>query len=111
MLDKFLNYPNKSMLDYDLRFLYGLRKRIPLEGNGPRKMIMENGKLYIPTYFADILNIVDAQTCEIATVNLNPDREESAENKGERTSTMHPIVFKIGKAATDAIPETPVPTV
>ena len=84
MLDKFLNYPNKSRLDYDLRFLYGLRKRIPLEGNGPRKMIMENGKLYIPTYFADILNIVDAQTCEIATVNLNPDREESAENKGER---------------------------
>ena len=84
MLDKFLNYPNKSMLDYDLRFLYGLRKRIPLEGNGPRKMIMENGKLYIPTYFADILNIVDAQTCERATVNLNPDREESAENKGER---------------------------
>ena len=84
MLDKFLNYPNKSMLDYDLRFLYGLRKRIPLEGHGPRKMIMENGKLYIPTYFADILNIVDAQTCEIATANLNPDREESAENKGER---------------------------
>ena len=84
MLDKFLNYPNKSMLDYDLRFLYGLRKRIPLEGNGPRKMIMENGKLYIPTYFAAILNIVDAQTCEIATANLNPDREESAENKGER---------------------------
>lgn len=84
MLDKFLNYPNKSMLDYDLRFLYGLRKRIPLEGSGPRKMIMENGKLYIPTYFADILNIVDAQTCEIATANLNPDREESAENKGER---------------------------
>lgn len=84
MLDKFLNYPNKSMLDYDLRFLYSLRKRIPLEGNGPRKMIMENGKLYIPTYFADILNIVDAQTCEIATANLNPDREESAENKGER---------------------------
>lgn len=84
MLDKFLNYPNKSMLDYDLRFLYGLRKRIPWEGNGPRKMIMENGKLYIPTYFADILNIVDAQTCEIATANLNPDREESAENKGER---------------------------
>ncbi len=84
MLDKFLNYPNKSLLDYDLRFLYGLRKRIPLEGNGPRKMILKNGKLYIPTYFADILNIVDAQTDEITAANLNPDREESAENKGER---------------------------
>ena len=84
MLKKFLSYPDKAMLDYDLRFLYGLRKRIPLKGNGPRKMIMENGKLYIPTYFADILNIVDTQTTEITSVNLNPDREESAENKGER---------------------------
>lgn len=84
MLNKFLNYPDKSMLDYDLRFLYGLRKRVPLEGNGPRKMIMENGKLYIPTYFADILNVVDTKTLEITAVNLNPDREESDANKGER---------------------------
>lgn len=84
MLNKFLNYPDKSMLDYDLRFLYGLRKRVPLEGNGPRKMILENGKLYIPTYFADILNVVDTKTLEITAVNLNPDREESDANKGER---------------------------
>lgn len=84
MLKKFLSYPDKSMLDYDLRFLYGLRKRIPLQGNGPRKMIMEDGKLYIPTYFADILNIVNTKTIEITSINLNPDREESAENKGER---------------------------
>lgn len=41
MLDKFLNYPNKSMLDYDLRFLYGLaqaysigRKRPPQNDHG-----------------------------------------------------------------------------
>lgn len=84
MLNKFLNYRDKSMLDYDLRFLYGLRKRVPLEGNGPRKMILENGKLYIPTYFADILNVVDTKTLEITAVNLNPDREESDANKGER---------------------------
>lgn len=84
MLNKFLSYPDKSMLDYDLRFLYGLRKRIPLQGNGPRKMIMKNGKLYIPTYFADILNVVDTRTLEITAVNLNPEREESDENKGER---------------------------
>lgn len=84
MLNKFLSYPDKSMLDYDLRFLYGLRKRIPLQGNGPRKMILENGKLYIPTYFADILNMVDTKTLEITAANLNPDREESDENKGER---------------------------
>lgn len=84
MLDKFLNYPNKTMLDYDLRFLYGLRKFIPLKGNGPRKMIMNGNKLFIPTYFADILNIVDINTHEVTAVNLNPNREESVENKGER---------------------------
>ena len=84
MLDKFLNYPDKAMLDYDLRFLYGLRKFVPLKGNGPRKMIMDGDRLLVPTYFADILNIVDINTHEVTSVNLNPDREESAENKGER---------------------------
>lgn len=84
MLSKFLTYPDKSMLDYDLRFLYGMRKFIPLKGNGPRKMIMKDNKLFIPTYFADILNIVDINTNETTAISLNPNREESAENKGER---------------------------
>ena len=51
MLEKFLNYPNKAVLDYDLTFLYGLRERIPLEGNGPCNMILNGDKLIIPTYF------------------------------------------------------------
>lgn len=84
MMEKFLAYPNKAMLDYDLTFLYGLRQRIPLQGNGPRQMLMADGKLIVPTYFADILNRVDAQTLEVQAVNLNPHREETDEHKGER---------------------------
>ena len=84
MLEKFLNYPNKAVLDYDLTFLYGLRERIPLEGNGPRNMILNGDKLIIPTYFADVLNIMDINTNEVTSVELNPGREETAENKGER---------------------------
>lgn len=84
MLDKFLNYPNKQVLDYDLTFLYGLRQRIPLEGNGPRAMALTGNKLIVPTYFADILNIMDISNLELTTANLNPDREETAINKGER---------------------------
>jgi YVTN family beta-propeller protein len=84
MLDKFLNYPNKAVIDYDLTFLYGLRERISLEGNGPRKMVFKNGKLYIPTYFADVLNIFDQETMENTAINLNPNRHETDENKGER---------------------------
>ena len=84
MLDKFLVYPDRKMLDYDLRFLYGLRKRVPLKGNGPREMVLTDGKLFIPTYFSDILNIVDVETGQVVAVEQNPEREETMEHKGER---------------------------
>lgn len=82
--NKFENYPNKSMLDYDLNFLYGMRQRIPLQGNGPREMILKGNKLIIPTYFTDILNVMDINTHAITSVELNPGRTESAVNKGEK---------------------------
>lgn len=84
MLEKFGKYPNKEMLDYDLGFLYGLRDRIPLEGNGPRNVFMHNNQLYIPTYFADILNVMDISTREVKAIVMNPDRKESNIHKGEK---------------------------
>lgn len=84
MLQKFKNYPNKAMLDYDLNFLYGLRERIPLKGNGPRNMVLTADELIIPTYFTDILNVVNISSHEVTATELNPGREESIENKGER---------------------------
>ena len=84
MLDKFEKYPNKAVLDYDLNFLYGLRERIPLQGNGPRSMVLTDDQLIVPTYFADILNIMELENSDVTAVNLNPDREETKANKGER---------------------------
>lgn len=84
MREKFENYPNKAVLDYDLTFLYGIRQRIPLQGNGPREMVLAGDKLIIPTYFTDVLNVVDINTLDIKATELNPGREESAVNKGER---------------------------
>lgn len=81
---KFEKYPDKTMLDYDLNFLYGLRQRIPLKGNGPRSMALTDEKLIIPTYFADILNIMDIRSCAVTSVNLNSSRVESSINKGEK---------------------------
>ncbi len=82
--EKFDAYPNKAMLDYDLNFLYGIRERISLQGNGPRCMTLAGGKLFIPTYFADVLNVMDTDTREITAVELNPGRTESDINKGEK---------------------------
>jgi cytochrome c peroxidase len=84
MLEKFLAYPDREMLDYDLRFLYGLRKRIPLEGNGPRVIYLEKDKLFVPTYFADILNIIELPSNELTTVAMNPSRKETKEHLGEK---------------------------
>lgn len=84
MTSKFLAYPNKQNLDYDLTFLYGMRTRIPLQGNGPRNMLLNGNKLIIPTYFADILNTIDIRTNSLTAINLNPKRTETLENKGER---------------------------
>lgn len=82
--EKFEAYPNKAMLDYDLNFLYGIRQRVPLKGNGPRAMVLSGGKLIVPTYFADVLNVVDVNTCEVKAMDINPGREETAVHKGEK---------------------------
>ncbi|MGL4519180.1 MAG: PQQ-binding-like beta-propeller repeat protein [Phocaeicola sp.] len=84
MLTKFESTPNKEVLDYDLTFLFGMRKRLTLSGNGPRSMVLTDDKLIVPTYFADILNVVDLNTLDIDAVSLNPNRVESKEDKGER---------------------------
>ena len=84
MLEKFLTYPNKAHLEFDLRFLYGLRRRLPLEGNGPRGIFLSADKLLIPTYFTDVLNIIDLSSGELSTVSLNPARTETKEQLGEK---------------------------
>ena len=72
------------VLDYDLNFLYGIRERVPLQGNGPRAMALTNEKLVVPTYFADVLNVMDINTREVTSTELNPGRTESNINKGEK---------------------------
>ncbi len=84
MLDRFDKYADKTRLDYDLRFLYGLRKRIKLEGNGPRSILLAEGKLYAPTYFADKLNVLDTQTLGVEVTDINPERVESKIHRGEK---------------------------
>jgi YVTN family beta-propeller protein len=83
-LNKFENHPDPNSLDYDLSFMYGLRKRISLEGNGPRNFIISDNKAYIPTYFSDILNVVDLNSELIVTAALVENRKETRINQGER---------------------------
>lgn len=69
---KLESYPQKENLSYDLHFLYGIRKRVQLEGNGPRLLYIRGNELLVPTYFADVLNKVDINTLSVISVNMNP---------------------------------------
>lgn len=84
MRRKFENYPDRSVLDYDLNFLYGMRERIKLEGNGPRNMLLNADRLIVPTYFADVLNVMDVNSRKITAISVNQGRTESKEHQGER---------------------------
>lgn len=71
-------------LSYDLRFMYGIRTRVPLTGNGPRNMAIVGDKVFIPTYFADTLNIYSLESGDIEYKALNPNRAETLSQRGER---------------------------
>lgn len=76
----------KDNLSYDLRFMYGLRERVKLEGNGPRKMTVsaDGHQLYIPTYFSDTMNIFAVADKAIAIKPMVRDRKETDAQAGER---------------------------
>lgn len=77
-------YPNVENLAYDLYFMRGIRKRIPLQGNGPRALCMKDGKAYVTTFFADTLNVVDLASGGVTAIAYNPDRRESRIDRGEK---------------------------
>lgn len=83
-ISKFEAYPQKDALAYDLRFLYGLRKRIPLVGNGPRCLMLKDGEAIVPTYFSDTLNIVDLNTTNVRSIALVKNRRENRVQRGEK---------------------------
>lgn len=77
----------KEQLSYDLQFLYGVRQRIKLTGNGPRRMAVsgDGRQLYIPTYFSDTLNVFSVEENRVTQAAPQVhERQESAAQAGER---------------------------
>lgn len=84
LIKKFEAYPDKMALNYDLHFLYGIRERIALKGNGPRNFIVRDQEVIVPMFFSDDLNRYDLNTKQLSEVTLNPGRQETMAQKGER---------------------------
>ena len=84
LIKKFEAYPDKMALNYDLHFFYGIRERIALKGNGPRNFIVRDQEVIVPMFFSDDLNRYDLNTKQLSEVALNPGRQETMAQKGER---------------------------
>jgi mono/diheme cytochrome c family protein len=70
----------------DLAFLEGLRRRIKLDGNGPRGLVARGAKLYVAEYFSDTLGVVDLQSRALhpaRQIPLGAKPRPSLERRGE----------------------------
>ena len=83
-LEKYTQQADKSKLSYDLHFLYGIRERIHLYGNGPHEFSISNNKVYIPSYFSDTINVLDLNTKLVEPIALVRNRVETDAQKGEK---------------------------
>ena len=43
----------------NLRFLYGAKTRVELEGEGPRAIVVKDSFIYVPMYFSDSVNVIE----------------------------------------------------
>lgn len=71
----------------DLTFLSGLRKRVSLQGNGPRAMIVQGDRVYVAHYFSDSIDVLDLGPMDASlaeTYELNPNVVVTAERLGEQ---------------------------
>ncbi len=79
-----LSYP--SDVPNDLAFLVGLRRRIRLEGNGPRGLTIVGTKVYATEYFSDglaVVHISPDERADVKSVALGPKKDATVVRKGQ----------------------------
>ena len=78
----------------DLSFLAGIRRRIPLQGNGPRAIAIAGPRAYIASYFSDTLESIDASSVASMAARLSTPRTPGQIRKGERLFNDGTISFQ-----------------
>jgi YVTN family beta-propeller protein len=61
-----------SNIPNELSFLYGIRRRIKLNGKGPRALAIIDSKIYIAEYFTDSLTLVDIDKTPVPKTSALP---------------------------------------
>ena len=75
----------------DLSFLSGIRKRIPLQGNGPRAIAIAGSRAYVASYFSDTLETIDPPA---VVARLSTQQTPDVVRRGERLFNDGTISFQ-----------------
>lgn len=86
-----------SNIPNELSFLYGIRKRIKLQGKGPRALTIIGNKVYVAEYFTDSLAVVDINSesrSGITSIALGPKTAMTTRRKGQILFNNAEICFQ-----------------
>ena len=92
----------------DLAFLVDLRRRISLEGKGPRGVAVIGNKAYVTEYFSDSLSVVDLSAKPdklVRSIALGPKPEPSVQRRGEALFNDATICFQHWQSCSSCHPD------
>jgi len=87
----------KDAVPSDLASLVGLRRRIHLEGNGPRGLTIIGSKVFVTEYFTDTLGVVDLESKALKPVTqiaLGSKPQWTVQRQGEMLFNNAEICFQ-----------------
>ncbi len=70
----------------NLSFLYDIRRRVPLKGNGPRNLVVLKNRVYVTEYFSGSIGVVALDPTlknNVRSVSLGPQKAMNTVRKGE----------------------------
>jgi len=70
----------------NLGFLFGVRRRVALKGNGPRNLVILGNKAYVTEYFSSSIGVIALDPAiknNVRSVPLGPQKPMDAVRKGE----------------------------
>ncbi len=83
--DNYVSSRSAADVPNDLSFLVGLRRRVPLNGQGARALVIAGNRAYVGDYFSDSLDVVDLSAAKpvAEAVALSATNQLTTARRGE----------------------------
>ena len=92
----------------DLLFLAGLRRRVKLNGNGPRGLTIAGENVYVAEYFSDTIGVIDIApdgNSQVRSLALGPNKQLTAARKGEMNFNDADLCFQQWQSCASCHPD------